>query len=67
MANRDGINVAKLITYRQKLGLTQGGLEKLAKVSHNSVRNAEAGKGITVSTLQKIARALGVPAAIFLD
>ena len=67
MDRSNGINITKLITYRKSLSLSQRGVEILAGLGQNTVRNAEEGKNITVSTLQKIARALGVPAAIFLD
>jgi hypothetical protein len=42
-------------------------LDKKAGVGERTTRNVENGKGITVSSLQKLADAIGVPAAIFLD
>lgn len=62
-----GINIEKLRAYRQKMNLSQNALDRLAEVGNKTVRNAENGKGITVASLQAIARALGVPAAVFLD
>ncbi len=67
MTKNGGINVEKLKEYREKLGLSQYALDKKASVGPRTVRNAEMGKGITVKSLQKIAAALGVPAAVFLD
>jgi hypothetical protein len=49
-----------------KLGLSCKELDRLASLGNGTTRNAEAGKGISVKTLQCIARALGVPPAIFL-
>jgi transcriptional regulator with XRE-family HTH domain len=62
-----GINAEKVKEYRLKLGLSQNALDKKAGVGGRTVRNIELGKGITVASLKKIADALGVPAAIFLD
>ena len=67
METTNGINTQKLREYREKLGLTQNALDRAAKVGGKTVRNAEAGNGITVTTLKKIAQALGVHASIFLD
>jgi transcriptional regulator with XRE-family HTH domain len=62
-----GINKDKFRDYRLRLGLSQNALDKKAGVGERTTRNVENGKGITVSSLQKLADALGVPAAIFLD
>jgi len=67
MKTQSGIKTHKLKEYRLKLGLTQNALDRVAGVGSKTVRNAEAGKGITVATLMSIAKALGVPPAIFLD
>ena len=67
METTNGINTQKLREYRLKAGLTQNALDKEAKVGGKTSRNAEAGKGITVATLRKIAVALGVHPSIFLD
>lgn len=67
MNKNGGINTRKLREYRVKMGLSQNALDKLAKVGGRTVRNAELGKGITVKSLKKLAEALGVPAAVFLD
>lgn len=57
----------KLKEIRIKMGFSQNSLDRAAGVGNKTVRNAENGKGITVTSLEAIARALGVPAAIFLD
>ena len=67
MGNPNGLNAQKLKEYRIKLGYSQNTLDKMAKVGNKTVRNAEVGKGITVSSLVKIAKALGVPPGIFLE
>lgn len=47
---------------REKLGLSQEKLARLADVSNNTIINIEAGKqqNPTVETISKIAKALGV-------
>ena len=67
MENEGGINAQKLKDYRLKVGLSQNALDKKAGVGGRTVRNAENGKSITVASLRKIAKALDVPPAVFLD
>ncbi len=67
MDKNGGINSQKLREYREKMKLTRYALDKLAGVGEHTVRNAESGKNISVRSLKKIAEALGVPAAVFLD
>jgi len=67
MDKNNGINAEKLREWRVRLSLSQNALDKLAGVGNKTTRNAEGGKGITVSSLLKISKALGVPPAIFLD
>lgn len=67
MKTDNGINYRKLKEYRLKLGISQNALDDMAGIGRKTVRNAEIGKGITVASLKAIARALGVPAAVFLD
>lgn len=67
MKKNNGINADKLKDFRVKLGLSQNALDRLAGVGNKTTRNAETGHGITVSSLVKLAAALGVPPAVFLD
>ena len=67
MVNQNGINYQKLREWRERMSLSQNALDKLAGVGNKTTRNAEGGKGITVASLLKISKALGVPPAIFLD
>lgn len=56
-------NTAKKIAHlRKQRGLSREKLARLADVSNNTVINIEAGKNLnpTVTTLKKIARALGI-------
>lgn len=55
----ESIKVKKL---REKLGLSQEKLARLADVSNNTIINIESGKqqNPTVETIKKIANALGV-------
>ena len=48
--------------YRNKLGISQGKLSKLADVTYNTIIKIESGANInpTIETLSKIAKALGV-------
>ncbi len=48
--------------YRQKLGISQDRLSKLADVTYNTIIKIESGanKNPTIETLAKIAKALGV-------
>ncbi len=48
--------------YRQKLGISQDRLSKLADVAYNTIIKIESGanKNPTIETLAKIAKALGV-------
>lgn len=52
----------KIKKLREKLGLSQEKLARLADVSNNTIVNIEAGKqqNPTVETIKKIAKALGV-------
>jgi DNA-binding XRE family transcriptional regulator len=53
----------KIKQAREKLGLSQEKLARLADVSNNTIINIEAGKQTnpTIETLSKIAKAIGVP------
>lgn len=53
----------KVKKLREKLGLSQEKLARLADVSNNTVINIESGKqkNPTVETISKIAKALNVP------
>ena len=48
--------------YRKKLGISQDKLSKLANVTYNTIIKIESGanKNPTITTLAKIAKALGV-------
>ncbi|MCD6471179.1 helix-turn-helix transcriptional regulator [bacterium] len=48
--------------YRKKLGISQDRLSKLANVTYNTIIKIESGanKNPTITTLAKIAKALGV-------
>ena len=64
MAESSKTNLAKKVKQlREKLGLSQEKLARLADVSNNTVINIEAGKqdNPTIDTLKKVARALDVP------
>lgn len=52
----------KVRQLREKLGLSQEKLARLADVSNNTIINIEAGKqdNPTIDTLKKVAKALGV-------
>lgn len=54
----------KVKQLREKVGLSQEKLARLADVSNNTVINIEAGKQVnpTIETLKKLAKALDVPA-----
>ena len=57
-------NIAKTVKrLREKTGLSQEKLARLADVSNNTIINIEAGKqnNPTIETLKKIAKALNVP------
>jgi len=55
------IESSKIKRIREKLGLSQEKLARLADVSNNTIINIEAGKqdNPTIETLKKIAKALG--------
>ena len=57
------VESSKIKRIREKLGLSQEKLARLADVSNNTIINIEAGKqqNPTVDTLKKIAKALNVP------
>jgi len=56
------VESSKIKRLREKLGLSQEKLARLADVSNNTIINIEAGKqkNPTIETLQKIAKALNV-------
>ncbi len=56
------VESGKIKRLREKLGLSQEKLARLADVSNNTIINIEAGKqqNPTIDTLNKIAKALGV-------
>ena len=63
MAESSKTNLAKKVKQlRQKLGLSQEKLARLADVSNNTIINIEAGKqdNPTIDTLKKVAKALNV-------
>ena len=64
MAESSKNNIAKTVKrLREKTGLSQEKLARLADVSNNTVINIEAGKqdNPTIETLKKIAKALNMP------
>ena len=64
MAESSKNNIAKTVKrLREKAGLSQEKLARLADVSNNTLINIEAGKqdNPTIETLKKIAMALNVP------
>jgi len=66
MAESSKTNLAKKVKQlREKLGLSQEKLARLADVSNNTVINIEAGKqdNPTIDTLKKVAKALSVSVA----
>lgn len=63
MKSTNKSTIAKNIKkYRNKLGISQDRLSKLADVTYNTIIKIEAGtnKNPTIETLAKIAKALGV-------
>lgn len=63
MAESSNNNLGKIVKkLREKLGLSQEKLARLADVSNNTVINIEAGKqdNPTIETLKKVANALQV-------
>ena len=64
MAESNKTNLAKKVKQlREKLGLSQEKLARLADVSNNTIINIEAGKqdNPTIDTLKKVAKALDIP------
>ena len=64
MAESSKNNIAKTVKrLREKMGLSQEKLARLADVSNNTIINIEAGKqdNPTIETLKKIAKALNTP------
>ena len=64
MAESSKTNLAKKVKQlREKLGLSQEKLARLADVSNNTIINIEAGKqdNPTIDTLKKVAKALNIP------
>jgi transcriptional regulator with XRE-family HTH domain len=57
------VESSKIKRIREKLGLSQEKLARLADVSNNTIINIEAGKqgNPTIETLKRIARALNTP------
>jgi len=63
MAESSKTNLARKVKQlREKLGLSQEKLARLADVSNNTIINIEAGKqdNPTIETLKKVAKALNV-------
>jgi len=64
MAQSSKNNLAKTVKrLREKMGISQEKLARLADVSNNTIINIEAGKqnNPTIETLRRIAKALNVP------
>ncbi len=64
MAESSKNNIAKTVKrLREKMGISQEKLARLADVSNNTIIDIEAGKqqNPTIETLKKIAKALNVP------
>ena len=64
MAESSKTNLARKVKQlREKLGLSQEKLARLADVSNNTIINIEAGKqdNPTIDTLKKVAKALDIP------
>ena len=64
MAESSKNNIAKTVKrLREKMGISQEKLARLADVSNNTIINIEAGKqgNPTIETLKKIANALNTP------
>lgn len=64
MAESSKNNIAKTVKrLREKMGVSQEKLARLADVSNNTIINIEAGKqgNPTIETLKKIAKALNTP------
>ena len=64
MAQSSKNNLAKTVKrLREKMGISQEKLARIADVSNNTIINIEAGKqnNPTIETLRKIAKALNVP------
>jgi len=64
MAESSKNNIAKTVRrLREKMGISQEKLARLADVSNNTIINIEAGKqgNPTIETLKKIAKALNTP------
>lgn len=57
------VESSKIKRIREKLGLSQEKLARLADVSNNTIINIEAGKqgNPTIETLKRIAKALNTP------
>jgi len=64
MAESSKNNISKTVKrLREKMGISQEKLARLADVSNNTIINIEAGKqgNPTIETLKKIAKALDTP------
>ncbi len=64
MAESSKNNIARMVRRsREKMGISQEKLARLADVSNNTIINIEAGKqdNPTIETLKKIAKGLNVP------
>ena len=64
MAESSKNNISKTVKrLREKMGMSQEKLARLADVSNNTIINIEAGKqgNPTIETLKKIAKALNTP------
>ena len=57
------VESSKIKRIREKLGLSQEKLARLADVSNNTIINIEAGNqdNPTIDTLKKVAKALDIP------
>ena len=69
MAESSKTNLAKKVKQlREKMGLSQEKLARLADVSNNTIINIEAGKqdNPTIDTLKKVAKALNIPVEVLI-
>ena len=62
IASKESVIANNIKKYRQKLGISQDRLSKMADVTYNTVIKIESGgsKNPTIDTLSKIAKALSV-------
>jgi transcriptional regulator with XRE-family HTH domain len=63
-----GVNIKNFKAWRKRAKFTQKSLEDEAGVGRGIVSRLESAKsGVTVETLQKLAKAMNVPVAVFLE